>query len=165
MSEESLDWLLDSLTKVSICFNDLGGKEAKRLFFINLIMVAVCNFFNGDVKILVEEDHSGNYVNANGRFEMVLRRGSKRVCIVEAKKDDIDQGKAQYLIGCEVISDIDNVNAVYGIVTTYQLWNFTKSTDDDIFDDNVTLQMHNMVPDKKSLKTITGMICGMLSEE
>ena len=164
ISDESLDWLLDALTKVSVCFKNLDGKEAKRLFFINLVMVAVCNYFDGDVKILVEEDHNGKYIKANGRFDMILQRGNKRICIVEAKKDDLEQGKAQCLVGCEVISDLDQVNTVYGIVTTYQLWSFTKTTDDAIFDDDVTLFIHNMVPSKESLKVITGKICGMLSE-
>lgn len=162
--EETLTWLSDSLRKVSICFNSLDGKEAKRLFFINLIIVAVCNFFHGEVKVLVEEDYNGNDVKANGRFEMVLQRGTKRVCIVEAKKDDMEQGEAQCLVGCEVISDVYQVSTVYGIITSYEVWRFTKSTDDEIFENACTLAMNAMVPTIESLNEITGKICGMLSE-
>lgn len=82
------------------------GKESKRLHFISPIIVSVCYLFNGDVTIDVEEDLNGDYVKAHGHFEFVLRRGSKRVCIVEAKKDDMEQGMAQDLIGCEVAADV-----------------------------------------------------------
>jgi hypothetical protein len=34
----------------------------------------------------VEEDLVGDFLKAHGHFEFVLRRGDKRVCIVEAKK-------------------------------------------------------------------------------
>ena len=53
----------------------------------------------------MEEDLVGENVKANGHFEMMLMRGSKRVCIVEGKKDDMDQGKALCLVGCEVAAE------------------------------------------------------------
>lgn len=58
-------------------------------------------------------------MKAHGHFEFVLRRGNKRVCIVEAKKDDMRQGMAQDLLGCEVAAEIDHLNLVCGIVTNY----------------------------------------------
>ena len=42
---------------------------------------------------------SGVYVRANGRFEFVLEYKGKKVCIVEAKKDDMEQGQVQSLLG------------------------------------------------------------------
>jgi hypothetical protein len=62
--------------------------------------------FEGDITIDVEEDLNGDYIKAHGHFEFVLRRGDKRVCIVVAKKDDMEQGMAQDLLGCEVAADI-----------------------------------------------------------
>jgi len=56
-------------------------------------------------------------------FEFVLRRGGKRVCIVEAKKDDMSQGMAQNLLGCEVAAEIGHLESVYGIITNYVQWN------------------------------------------
>ena len=85
------------------------GKEAKRLHFISPIIVCVCYLFSGDVTIDVEEDLNGDYVKAHGHFEFILRRGKKRICIVEAKKDDMEQGMAQDLLGCEVAADIGYV--------------------------------------------------------
>jgi len=50
----------------------------------------------------VEKDFEGNRVHAHGHFEFVLIRGSKRICIVEAKQEQFGQGAAQCLLGCEV---------------------------------------------------------------
>ena len=54
--------VISYLEKVSICFKDLSGNEAKRLYFITPIIVALCSAFNGEVTILVEEDLKGGYI-------------------------------------------------------------------------------------------------------
>jgi hypothetical protein len=50
----------------------------------------VCSLFEGDIIIDVEEDINSDYVQAHGHFEFVLQQGDKRVCMVEAKKDDME---------------------------------------------------------------------------
>ena len=143
----------------------ITGKEAKRLYFIAQILMVVCSLFKGDVRIKVEEDLVGKNVNANGRFEFMLQRGDKRVCIVEAKKDDMEQGLAQNLIGCEVASDLDNLRTVYGIVTTFIQWTFLKSCDDRIERDDTTLTVEEGVVNPDSLMKIAGKIYAMLSDD
>eukprot|EP01038_Epipyxis_sp_PR26KG_P012712 gene12712-17048_t len=54
-----------------------------------------------------------------------------KVCIVQAKKDDMQKGQIQCLIGCEVIAELEKISIVYGIVTNYIEWSFYKSTDDN----------------------------------
>ena len=44
------------------------------------------------------------------------------MCIVEAKKDDMEQGTAQALLGCEVAAEIGHLDTAYGIVTNYLQW-------------------------------------------
>ena len=143
----------------------ITGKEAKRLYFIAQILMVVCSLFKGDVRIKVEEDLVGKNVNANGRFEFMLQRGDKRVCIVEAKKEDMEQGLAQNLIGCEVASDVDDLRTVYGIVTTFIQWTFLKSSDDKIERDDTTLLVRQGVVEPTSLKEIAGKIYAMLSDD
>jgi hypothetical protein len=43
----------------------------------------------------------------------------QRLCIVEAKKDDMDQGMVPNLVGMEVASALDNLDTIYGLVTNY----------------------------------------------
>ena len=70
--------------------------------------------------VMFKLDVDGNRVHAhnNSHFEFVLKRGDKRLCIVEAKKDDILQGKVKSLVGCESLCDVDNLSIAYGVATT-----------------------------------------------
>jgi hypothetical protein len=160
-----LDVLAKSLAYATKSFGLVAsGKEAKRLQFIGPILSCVCDLFDGKVKIVMEEDLDGKYVKAHGHFEFMLRRGNKAVCIVEAKKDDFDQGMAQDLVGCEVAAELGNLDTVYGIVTNYLQWNFLRSLDDKVELQVCTLNLTDKgTPDLASLKMITGKIYGMLS--
>ena len=58
----------------------------------------------------------GDFVKDLGHFEFVLRRGDKRVCIVcivEAKKDNMEQGMVQALLDCEVAAEIGDLDTVW----------------------------------------------------
>ncbi|KAI8830650.1 hypothetical protein BJ741DRAFT_696557, partial [Chytriomyces cf. hyalinus JEL632] len=128
------------------------------------IIIYVSTLFKGDVTILVEEDLDGIELKAHGHFEFVLRRGNKRVCIVEAKKDDIEQGLAQDLLGCEVAAELDNLDKVMGIVTNYVQWNFLRSLDESIDMEECSLELKDGYPTRSSLLCIAGKIYSMLSD-
>ena len=115
------------------CFGPItSGKESQRLHLIAPIIICVCILFKGEVTIEVEEDLCGQFLKAHGHFEFMLSRGGKRVCIVEAKRDDMCQGLAQDLLGCEVAAEVGHLDSVYGIVTNYLQWNFLRSLDEKI---------------------------------
>jgi hypothetical protein len=154
------------LSFASKCFGPLtSGQESQRLYLIAPIIICVCFLFNGDVQIEVEEDLDGDFLKAHGHFEFVLRRGDKRVYIVEAKKDDMGQGMAQDLLGCEVAAEIDHLDSVYGIVTNYVQWNFLRSLDEKIELEECSLNLVSGAATKESLTLITGKIYAMLSDE
>lgn len=140
--------------------------HAKRLQFISPILHAVCILFAGDVTIEVEEDVKGVQLNAEGRFAYVLKHKKKRVCIVEAKKEDLEKGKAQCLLGCEIIADLDKAGVVYGIVTDYVAWLFLKDADEGVYDAGVqTLQFdQDRLPVPESVANIASIIYGILTE-
>ncbi|KAL3665289.1 hypothetical protein V7S43_009917 [Phytophthora oleae] len=98
----ALDVYLPTLAKV---FGDMYvGNEAKRLYFIMPVLATVCALFN-DVEVLVEETIVGKRVQVDGTFEFVLKRGEKRVSIVQAKREDFQQGLAQAYVGSEALAD------------------------------------------------------------
>ncbi len=164
--DDVLAILTTYLTLVTKCFGVVrGGKEAKRVHFIAPIIVCVCQLFNGDIILECEEDLNGNFVRAHGHFEFVLRRGNRRVCIVEAKKDDMDQGLAQDLLGCEVAADVGKTNTVYGIVTNYYQWYFLRSFDERIELEETSMATENHLPEPSSMANIAGKIYAMLSDE
>jgi hypothetical protein len=131
------------LSFATICFGSISeGHEAKRVHFIAPIIVIVCSFFKGDIQILAEEEIVGNRVHAHGHFEFVLKRGDKRICIVEAKKDDILQGKTQSLVGCESLCDIEDLSVSYGIATNYlEWWCFLKDEADKVTEEMLTVRI------------------------
>jgi hypothetical protein len=159
---------LDSLHKLLVGIHRLygqviSGKESKRLQFISPILNAVCILLP-EVTITVEEDMKGVNVHANGRFEYVIHYRKKKVCIVEAKKDDMEQGQVQSLLGCEVVADLEKCSTVYAIVTNYIQWLFYKNTDDNISCYDETLTVHGGLPNKDSVGNIAGLIYGMLTD-
>ncbi|TPX51194.1 hypothetical protein SeLEV6574_g00438 [Synchytrium endobioticum] len=148
------------------CFGPLvTGKEAQRLHLIAAILVAVCNHFNGDVKILVEESMDGIDIQVKGRFEFILQRNNVRVCVVEAKRDDMAQGLAQDLLGCEPVANKEGLSVAYGIVTNYMEWILVKKQDDGILLHETTLEIDNGVAVREAVAKMCGLICALLSEK
>lgn len=164
ITESRLDALVNYLNYASICFGSITeGHEAKRVHFIAPVIIMVCSLFNGDIQILAEEDVDGNRVHAHGHFEFVLKRGGKRLCIVEAKKDDILQGKVQSLVGCESLCDVDNLSIAYGVATNYLEWCFLKNSADEVVEEMLTLSLLNNQPTAESVRIIANKICSILS--
>lgn len=160
----TLDLLYTQLLKTGIVFGSVSsGKEAKRLQFISPILLEVSALFGGRLKISVEEDLEGINIHTNGHFEYVLEINGKKICIVEAKKTDMEKGMAQALLGDETIADLENASEVYAIVTNFLEWYFLKNTDDAIYRDVYTLAIEHDEPVKASLGMIASKIYGMLS--
>ncbi|KAJ3127420.1 hypothetical protein HK098_006409, partial [Nowakowskiella sp. JEL0407] len=164
--DEEFNFLYNNMIRITKCYGYvIKGKEAKRQYFISPILVCVSYLFNGDIQILVQEDLEGNNIHVHGHFEYVLKRGDKRICIVEAMQEQMNQGKAQNLLGCEAVADVDGLSCVYGIVTNFIEWRFYKSTDDDIFEDFTTLKIDDHhLPSKNSLRCVVGKIYAILKD-
>jgi hypothetical protein len=165
VDDAQLDFLAQYLSYTTKCFGSITtGKDAKRLYFIAPVLVCVCFLLGGDVEIVAEEDLFGKYVKAHGHFEFMLKRGTKAICIVEAKKDDVEKGMAQDLIGCEVAAEVGGLDVVYGIVTNYVQWNFFCSRNDKVEMEECSLSLTPDGPEKQSLKRIAEKIYSMLSD-
>ena len=165
---DKFDLLIEWLSTIYKCFGaqltgSSSNNEAKRVHLIAPIIWVVVSILDG-VTVDVERTIRGRRIKANGKFEFMLERQNKRICIVEAKKQDLDQGLAQDLVGCEVVADMDDSHEVYGIVTTFEKWIFLKSLDGKIlFDENGSLSFDgDGVPDRAQLKNVVGKIYHLL---
>jgi hypothetical protein len=165
---DKFDLLIEWLSTIYKCFGaqltgSSSNNEAKRVHLIAPIIWVVVSILDG-VTVDVERTIRGRRIKANGKFEFMLERQNKRICIVEAKKQDLDQGLAQDLVGCEVVADLDDIREVYGIVTTFEKWIFLKSLDGKIlFDENGSLSFDaDGVPDRAQLKNVVGKIHHLL---
>jgi hypothetical protein len=151
------------LSCATVCFGVLSeSREDNRLHFIAPIIIIVCAYFNGNIEILAKEDVIGNRVHAHSHFEFVLKRGNKRICIVEAKKDDILQGKTQSLVACEALCDVEDLSVAYGISTNFVEWCFLKNEAHKITEELLTLSFVNSHPTKESLRIIANKIIAIL---
>lgn len=165
IDEKHLISLQESLSNDAKCLGFLTTREAKRRYFIYNVLKCVSILFDGDLQILVEEDVYGRTLGAHGHFEFMIKRGNKVVCVVEAKKDDMEQGMTKVLVGCEVVAECGESDVVYGIVTNYLNWSFLRSFNDKIELEENTLSFYNNLPILDSLKEITGKIYAMLSDD
>ncbi|KAI8904876.1 hypothetical protein EDD86DRAFT_278042 [Gorgonomyces haynaldii] len=117
-----------------------------------------------DVTVNVGAELNGKRVDAHGHFEFILTRGSKRVCIVEAKQEQFHQGMAQDLLGCEVAADLDNSSEVYGIVTNFTQWIFLKSQDERILaDERSVIGFDRDRPKEEDLREVVGKLHSLLA--
>jgi hypothetical protein len=141
-----------------------SGKEAKRLHFVAPILIHLDGLFNDTMRILIEERILGKNIHTDGNFEFVVQMGGKKMCIIEAKKDDMEQGMAQDLLGCEAVADTEPSECVLGIVTNYLQWSFFKSHEDYIEQEDTTLPIESGKLTKEGLKMIAGKIYSLLSD-
>ncbi len=164
MDDVQLDFLAKYLSCTTKCFGAIStGKEAKHLCFVAPVFVCVCILFEGDdVVIAAEEDFPGNFIKAQGCFELMIRQKKKAVCNVEANKDDIEQGMAQDLVGCEVAAEVGGLDVVYGIMTNYVQWNFFCSRNDKVEMEECSLSLTSEGSKKQSLKRIAEEIYSIL---
>lgn len=162
---DDIDVVYAYLLRVSKVFGFIGfRKDTIRLHFIAPILVCVSLLFDGDVQILVEESVQGKRFHGHGFFEFVIKRGKKRICIVEAKKGDFRAGKAQNLVGCEVLADVERLKRVFGIVTNYKVWLFFRSLDEKIEYDEATVHTEHNTSARAAVKRIAEKIYSMLSK-
>ena len=165
--EANLHSLNSHFIKIHRFFSDIAhSNEAQRLVFILPIFYAVCEPL-GDVKITIQESLTGCLVDAHGRYDLLLERPGKSICVLEAKRTDFDHGAAQNLVCCEVAAELGNWETVHGIVTDFLRWDFFTNTVESIRSETCYLHVEGNKPSLDSLKIITGKIHGILlsSEE
>jgi len=164
--------LVTMLTWIYRCFGrslleEKNKNETQRLHLIAPVLWSVVQLLP-DVEVCVEHTLDGNRVLVHGRFEFVLTRQvqgvAKRLCIVEAKHDDFEQGLALTLLGCEAAADLDNSHVVYGIVTNFDKWIFVKDMDEEIaMDENNFVGFDgDGVPVRDQLMKVVGKIHALL---
>lgn len=97
--------------------------------FVAPVLITPCNLLGTDAKLLVLATVTGNQVHASGHFDCMIKHGSKRICIVETKRNDFWKGAAQALVGSEVVADRCGLSTVYGIVTNFVKWDLYRRSE------------------------------------
>ncbi|ETW05397.1 hypothetical protein, variant [Aphanomyces invadans] len=114
------------------------------------------------VRLFVQSELGGSFVKANGVVDFRITRGTKTVCIMEAKNYDFGKGTAHAVLAMEAAADTNNHERVYGVVTSFESWHFLKRTDDAIerFDDSIRLE-----DPRPDVKRVAGRLYAMLKDQ
>lgn len=114
-------------------------KEQRRKMGIATIMIGAAKLLNDKaVQVRVEVPMKSAAVFSNGVADMLVSRNKKcKLLVVEAKKEDFDQGKAQDLVLMDVaIAENERlgvkVTPVFGIVSNFLEWHFYRYNADGI---------------------------------
>lgn len=162
IDESRMDFITRYLGFVRKVMKELGN-EACRLHFIAPILFCVGSLLD-DITILIEENLKGTAVSAHGRFEFLIKRKDKSVGIVEAKKENIKEGVAQALLGCQVLAT-NGSDKVFAIVTNVETWKFIRDTEEKIFEETVCMPFLKKGLDNDLLRQVVGKIYSVLSDD
>ena len=163
ISSDALHILLQTLS----FFNTTKPSHQTEYFyshFIYTILATVCTHSPSTV-IAVEEEIKGSFILAHGRFEFMIKIGDIKICIVEAKKENIKHGIVHGLTGSEVIAELGNLHQSLCIVTSYKEWLLYKNNDTNIsrFVYNLEMEANNsLMPTEDSLNKLTGFLHSFL---
>jgi hypothetical protein len=92
-----------------------GGNEAKRKEFITPFLYSILcrptcvscpDLFKGKITVDFEVDLVGKMAPISGSVEFTISIGKSIVCVLEAKNEKFDQGRAQSLLEIEVIREV-----------------------------------------------------------
>lgn len=97
--------------------------------------------------------------------DLMIICGGIKICIVEAKREDLRYGVVQGLTGSEVIAELEGLEQTLCIVTSYNDWWLFQNGNDSIAKFVYTLEManaHSVLPTESSLKLLAGYLCSFL---
>ena len=132
LKDDIVDYITRGLMRLTTIQGSVdSGGEAKRMDFISFIISNVAVEYAtecDDITLLREEIINGSEVR--GPVDIVVVNGRQILIIVEAKKDDWEQGRAQNLMqlynahSSNIERGAPRTHIVYGIVTTGYSWEF-----------------------------------------
>ncbi|ETL36642.1 hypothetical protein L916_11418, partial [Phytophthora nicotianae] len=169
VDDATLDFVVKVLRTKLLAYKSSEVNETTRVQFMGAIFEnVVCMFDEEDRKrdpedrtqLHIESKMVGQYVKANGTVDFRITRGTKMVCVIEAKDDDFKKGSAQSILGMEVAVDNNNEECVYGVVTNYSGWRFLKRTDEKIEMFRDVIGNDNLRDD---VKRVSGRLYAMLA--
>ena len=165
IDDVDLDLFEQYLSVTTKCFKSIScGGDIQRLYYIAPIIMSIGKLFDGDVEISVEEDLAGKFVQGQVHFEFMLKRRDRAVCVVLARKGNLNEAMVKGVIGCEIAAEVCELNQVYAIVTDYIRWNFLRSHKDKIQFEECSLHVSPDGPLRDSLKEIVAKIYSMISD-
>jgi hypothetical protein len=125
---------------------------------VSHILHALCRMLKNKISLLTDHEVEGEFLSINSRFDFILRRQSKVLCVFVADCASIEQALAEAMLGCELVAEYEETEIVHAVVTDSREWIIIQNTSEGIFHD-VCL----MDPNGRGLKQIIEKLNGILS--
>jgi hypothetical protein len=153
-----------------IAKNCKGNNEARNLKLISPVLWCLTKIVPG-LEISCEETFFGESILLRGRFEFVLYKDMHHVGLLEAKKEDMNQGLSQLLMGQEVMGERTPSKIILGVVSTFDRWDFIRNEPEKIYCDEgnyiqyeVSQDSEKVTINEESLRKIVEKFHGLLRE-
>jgi hypothetical protein len=148
----------------------IGDNEARKVHMISPVLWFLTRIVPG-LELSFQENFCGKSILLRGRFEFVLYQEKRRVGLVQAKKEDMDQGLSQLLMGQEVMCEMTSAETAVGVISNFDRWDFIRNEPEKIFRDEKNQILYEVLQEsgeicinKESLRVIVEKFCGLLHE-
>ncbi|RIA93591.1 hypothetical protein C1645_735445 [Glomus cerebriforme] len=129
--EKILEHILEDIAmKHKTCIHVTSANEATRREFISSVLHDVASCYDSEVKVCPEYELSGSH--GKGPVDWVIKIGDTIIIVIEAKREDINQGVGQNAIQLQALSQRNKKkhtynealreDVMYGIVSTGVDW-------------------------------------------
>ena len=162
ITDEDVAPLHARLTDLIKVYRDvITCKQVLRLFYVAAVMEHV-SLMLGDVEIRADQNVKGERVHVQGHFELLLKRGAKKLAVVVDRDGDTVRGMELLLPGLEALADVDQRQVTIGVATSFNWWIFFVDDDEQVRKQFVTLPVDMSVPKMEALKKVVGTIMALL---
>jgi hypothetical protein len=146
------------------CFpGPIFGNYTKQAQLILPIFAIACGPFK-DAEMTLNKGYTNSKLKLQGKFDLFIKKGNKRFGVIHAKMGQLEQAMTECILGMEAVSDSDQVQNVYGVVTDYIYWFFLERRHDVVRRHISTLALNGDVPLDTSLLSIASTIVSLLSD-
>ncbi|CAG8784300.1 38887_t:CDS:2, partial [Gigaspora margarita] len=108
--------------------------------FVNVILRGIVSTFARSENITMREEYDLSGTNGNGKVDFAIVQGGHILCVIEVKNHDLENGFCQNLVQAQSACETNNgrskkrkheeLEYVYGLVTTGEKWFLTMVTSD-----------------------------------
>ncbi|RIB00496.1 hypothetical protein C2G38_1185049 [Gigaspora rosea] len=161
---------------------DYCANESERTEFVSVILRDIVSTFARSESITLRKEYDLSCTNGNGRVDFAIVQGGHILCVIEVKNHDLENGFCQNLVQAQTACQTNNERSkkrkhneleyVYGLVTTGEKWFLTMVTSDSrvgVASEPICIRLSNADIDdgaiKEDLRALFSAVIAMLSDK
>ncbi|GLD95884.1 hypothetical protein PINS_up004562 [Pythium insidiosum] len=141
-----------------VCHTSTVKKKLRAERLVFPFIACVLSLLGDGAKLGTDVKVSGDLVHCNVKFEFLLKRGDRRLCISVAKKGCIrDCTLSRAIAGAEALADLEErvTEEVFCVVTDFIDWYFTCLSLDSVVREHYSLTFEDGSPTRATVAAVT----------